>query len=74
LLKERSTTGISSEGPPCSRTGDDGQREEISGGDPSGSGELDGGGVEALPIEEKEELLAKERKCLAHLFYSIVNK
>jgi hypothetical protein len=35
-FKDRSTTGILSEGPPCSKIGKRRRREETSGGDPSG--------------------------------------
>jgi hypothetical protein len=39
--EDRSTTGTFSEGPPCSNTGEQGQREEIFDGDPGGGGDRD---------------------------------
>jgi hypothetical protein len=52
--KARSTTGTSSEGPPCSNRGKQRRRDEVTGGDCVGGGdpERDGGGVEALLGEE----------------------
>jgi hypothetical protein len=53
--EERSTTGILSEGLPCSKIGERRRREETSGADPSGGGDLegDGGGIEMLLGEEE---------------------
>jgi hypothetical protein len=50
----KSTTGIGSEGPPCSHGGKQRRRDEVVGGDCVGGGhpERDGGGVEALLGEE----------------------
>jgi hypothetical protein len=47
--KERSITGVFSEELPCSKTGEQGWREEVSDGDPGGGGDPDGtsGGVVA---------------------------
>jgi hypothetical protein len=52
--KARSTTGIGSEGPPCSHRGKQRRRDEVAGGNCVGGGdpEQDGGGVEALLGEE----------------------
>jgi hypothetical protein len=71
--EDRSTTRTFSEGPPCSNTGEHGQREEISDGDPSGGGDPDGtnGGVEP-PLGEEEPSLEGERARLVPLFYSII--
>jgi hypothetical protein len=46
-FEERSTTGILSEGPPCSKIDERGWREETFSGDPGGSGypDRDGGGI-----------------------------
>jgi hypothetical protein len=51
--EERSTTGVFTEDPPCSHTCERGQREETSGGDFSGGGDLEGvsGGVLA-PLDD----------------------
>jgi hypothetical protein len=57
--EESSIIGMFLEGPPCSNTGEQGQRKEISDGDSSGGGDPDsaGGGVlesldEGLPSVE----------------------
>jgi hypothetical protein len=73
--EERSITEIPSEDSLCSYTGDGGQRDETSGGEASGGGDLDreGSGVEAL-ISEDEEPLVDECECLVPLLSSIVNK
>jgi hypothetical protein len=73
--EERFTIGISLEGPPCSRTGEGGLREDTSSGDTvSGrDSDGDGNGVEA-PLNEDEELLPEERERLMPLFSSIMNK
>jgi hypothetical protein len=74
-LEERSTTGIPSEGPPCSYTGDSDLWDETSGGKPGGGGDPDGegSGVEAL-LGEEEGPLAVERECLVPLLSSVVNQ
>jgi hypothetical protein len=74
-LEKRSTTGVPSDGPPCSYTGDGGLRDETTDGDVGGSGDPDGegGGVEAL-LGEDEEPVVDEWKCLVPLLASIVNK
>jgi hypothetical protein len=73
--EDRSTTGTFSEGPSCSNTGDQGQREEISDGDSGGGGDLDNasGGVEP-PLDEEEPSLDGERERLVALLSSIVVK
>jgi hypothetical protein len=73
--KERSTTGITSEDPPCSQTGEGSLHGDASDGDIGGGTDSDGDddGVEAL-LEEDEEPLAEERKHLMALFSSIVHK
>jgi hypothetical protein len=54
----RSTIGTGSEGPSCSHGGKQRRRDEVSGGDCIGGGDLDkdGGGVEALLGEEDPSL------------------
>jgi hypothetical protein len=42
--EERFTTGAFPERPPCSNTGEQELREEISNGDPGGGGDPDGAG------------------------------
>jgi hypothetical protein len=73
--EERSTTGITLEGPSCSRTCEGGLREDTSNDDIGGGRDTDGdgGGVEA-PLDEDEELLSKELERLVPLFSSIANK
>jgi hypothetical protein len=73
--EERTTISISSEGSTCFCTGDGGPKEEVSSGDPSGSGEPDGdGGCVEAPLDEDEDSLAKEHERLVPLFSSILNK
>jgi hypothetical protein len=73
--KERSTTGISSLGLPCSYIGDGGRREETSGGDTGGGRDPDeeGGGVDTL-LGKDEEPLVEERESLVPLLSFITNK
>jgi hypothetical protein len=73
--KERSTTGITSEGPSCSRIGEGGLCGNASGDDTSGGTESDGDGygVQAT-LEDEEEPLAEEREHLMPLFFSIAHK
>jgi hypothetical protein len=73
--EDRSTTGIFSEGPPCSNTDEQGRREEISDGDPGGDGDPDstGGGVKP-PLDDEEPSLEGERERLVPLLSSIVAK
>jgi hypothetical protein len=73
--EERCTTGILSEGPSCSKIGEQWRREETSDGDPGGGGEPDGigDGVEAL-LDDEEPSLEGERGRLVPLLSSIVVK
>jgi hypothetical protein len=72
--EERSTTGIASEGPPYSRTGEGDLCGDASSGDTDSGTESDGnsGGVEAPPDEEENESLIEERERLIPLLSSIV--
>jgi hypothetical protein len=72
--EERSTTGMPSEGPPCSRTGQGSLRADTSGGDIGNDRDSDGdgGGIEES-LDEDEEPLAEERERLVPLLSSIVN-
>jgi hypothetical protein len=56
--KDQSTSGTFSEGPPCSNTGEQGRRVEISDGDHGGGRDLDsvGRGVEPPHGEEESSL------------------
>jgi hypothetical protein len=70
--EERSTTGAFLEDPPCSHTGERGQREETSGGDFSGSGDPKGAGGEVLaPLGNGLHSLEGERALLVPLLSSI---
>jgi hypothetical protein len=73
--EERSTTGILSDGAPCSKTGEQWQREETSGGDPGGGDDPDGadGGVETL-LGEEDPSLEGERGLLVPLLSSTMFK
>jgi hypothetical protein len=73
--EDRSTTGTFSEGLPYSSTGNQGWREEIFDGDPSGGGdpEISDGGIEP-PLGEEESSLEGERERLVPLLSSIVAK
>jgi hypothetical protein len=73
--EERSTTGIFSEGLPCSKTGEQWQREQTSDGDPSGGVDPDGtnSGVDAL-LGDEEPSWEGERGRLVPLLSSIVVK
>jgi hypothetical protein len=73
--EDRSTIGTISKGPPCSNTGEQGQREEISDGGPSGGEDLDGAGegVEP-PLGDEEPSLEGEQEHLVPLLFSIVAK
>jgi hypothetical protein len=73
--EERSTTEIPSKGLPCSYTGDGGLRDETSGGESGGSGDLEGegGGMEAFLGEDKD-LLVGEHEHLVPLLSFIMNK
>jgi hypothetical protein len=68
--EERFTTGVFSEDPPYSDTGEWGQHKETSDGDVSGDPKGTGGGVLALP---SDGLLSfeGERACLVPLLSSI---
>jgi hypothetical protein len=72
--EKRSNTGTCLEGPTCSNTDEHGQREETSGGDPSGDGEPkgvdDGVGTlfSGLPSSEGEQA------CLVPLLFSMDGK
>jgi hypothetical protein len=73
--EDRSTTGTFLEGLSCSNTGEQGRREEISDGDPGGSGDLDsGGGCVEPPLGEEEPSMEGVRKCLVPLLSSIMAK
>jgi hypothetical protein len=71
--EERSTTGIFSKGPPCSKIDEQWRREETSNGDPGGDEDLDSadGGVEAL-LGDEEPSLEGERERLVSLLSSTV--
>jgi hypothetical protein len=73
--EERSTTGAFPEGPPYSNIGECGRREETSGRDPSGGGDLEGAGgrVRAL-LGDGLPSLEGERTQLVPLLSSIVHK
>jgi hypothetical protein len=72
--EDRYTTGTFSEGPPFSNTGEQGWREVISDGDPSGGGDPDiASGVEP-PLSDEESSLEGERERLVPLLSSIVAK
>jgi hypothetical protein len=73
--EDRSTIKTFSEGPPCSNTGEQGQREEISDGDPGGGGDPESvdGGVESS-LGKEEPSLEGEREHLVPLLSSIVAK
>jgi hypothetical protein len=73
--EDRSTTRTFSQGPSFSNTGEQGRREEISDGDPSGGGDPDStdSGIEPL-LGEEEPSLEGERECLIPLLSSIVAK
>jgi hypothetical protein len=70
--EDRSTTGIFSERPPCSNTGEQG-RHEISDGDLGGGGDPDStdGGVEP-PLDDEEPSLEGEQERLVPLLSFIV--
>jgi hypothetical protein len=73
--EERSTIRILSDGAPCSKTGEQWQREETSGGDPGGGDDPDGadGGVETL-LGEEDPFLEGERGRLVPLLSSTMFK
>jgi hypothetical protein len=73
--EDRSTTRTFSYGLPCSNIVEQGQREKISDGDPSGGGDPDsaGGGVKP-PLGDEEPSLEGERDRLVPLLSSIVAK
>jgi hypothetical protein len=73
--EERSTIGAFLGELPCSNTGERGRREETSGGDPSGGGDLEGagGGVGAL-LGDGLPALEGEQVRLVSLLSSIVCK
>jgi hypothetical protein len=71
-VKTKSTTGTSSEGPPCSHGGKQRRRDEVTGEDFVGGGdpEWDGGGVEAL-LGEEHPSSEGEQGCLRFFLSSI---
>jgi hypothetical protein len=70
--EERSTTGAFPKDPPCSHTGEWGQREETSDGDVSGGGDPEGvGGGVLAPSGEGLPSLEGERACSVPLLSSI---
>jgi hypothetical protein len=73
--EERSTTAAFPEELPCSNTGERVQREETSGGDPSGGGDLEGaGGGVGAPLGHGLPSLEEERARLVPLLSSIVRE
>jgi hypothetical protein len=70
--EERSTTGAFPKDPPCSNTGERGQREETSGGDFRSDGDLEGAGGGVLAsLGNGLPSLEGEREHLVPLLSSI---
>jgi hypothetical protein len=71
--EDRSITGAFAKGPPCLNTGEQGQREEIFDGDPSGGGDPDGaGGGVLVSLGDGLPSLEGEHERLMPLLSSIV--